>query len=194
MPTAFVIPSSTATLAIVTLPPSWTPSATPESFDTDVTPQAGTTGTPPAGAGTPTSVIPLDSVTVTATPTPLPQEFPFVLQAGTPTTTQNLDENGGCAFLGIAGQVFGIDGDPLDGIAIVVKGENFDNLFITQFVAQYGLGSYELQLNNEPIEAEFEVQLFSVSGDVLSNVVVIRTASSCEENVTILSFIQVSEF
>lgn len=198
-PTLFIIPSATPTIEIEQLPPTWTPAVTPtllEPVATEVVPGGTPVAETPAEAtplggeaeGTPATT----ATTLPGTPTFSP--YPFTPQEGTPEYTQNPEDSGGCDYLGIAGYVYDLNGEPVDGIAVVVTGENFETLFITQFTLAYGAGSYYVELNKAPIEAEFEVRLWSVSGQALSDVVVVRTRATCEENLIFVNFVQNHEF
>jgi len=199
-PTLFVIPSATPTEEGEQLPPTTEPTVEQPTVSvltaTEVVaggtpvPEETTEATPPGGEtqATPASV-------ATALPgTPTLALFPFAIQDGTPEFTQNSEENGGCEFMGLVGQVFDLTGQPVDGIAVVAKGENFETLYLTQFSTAYGPGSYQIELNTAPIEAEFEVQLWSVAGQALSDTYVVRTRETCEENLIFVNFVQNREF
>jgi hypothetical protein len=195
-PTLFVIPSATPTEEGAEPPPTEPASAQPTVFVLTATEVVAggtplpeeTAGATPPGGETPTSV-------ATGLPgTPTLALFPFAIQDGTPEFTQNTEANGGCEFMGLVGQVFDLSGQPVDGIAVVAKGENFETLYLTQFSTAYGPGSYQIELNNAPIEAEFEVQLWSVAGQALSDAYVVRTREACEENLIFVNFVQNREF
>ena len=198
LPTPFVLPTLTPTLEIEELPPTWTPEVTPTSSEptAEATTETQPEGTPPAEA---TGESPESEGTPAPANTPLPGQptlsaFPFTLQEGTPAYTPNSEENGGCEWMGLAGQVFDLNNQPAFGIAVRVTGENYDSLIYTATHIEYGPSGYELELNTAPIEAEFEVQLFSSSGQPLSDKYVIRTKESCEENLIIVNFVQNHEF
>lgn len=204
-PTPFIIPTLVPSLTPTEgLPPTWTPSAVPTAIGATAGPTVENTSSLPEGLPTvaPTSevVTPIGGDT---TPAPVPtappgqptvSAFPFTLQEGVPAFTQNPDENGGCAALYLVGQVFGLDDQPVDGLAVWVTGENFETPDITKFNARYGAGSYAILLNNAPIEAEFEIQLFTVQAQPLSDKHVVRTRATCEENLIFVNFVQNHEF
>jgi hypothetical protein len=203
-PTEFIIPTLEPSLTPTEgLPASWTPTLTSTSpGDTAETPLEGT----PAPEGLPTAEPPLEGATPTpvgGTPGPVPtpppgqptvSAFPFALQEGVPQFTQNAEENGGCAALYLVGKIIGLDGQPVDGIAVWVTGENFETPDITKFNTLYGAGSYQVLLNSEPIEAEFEVQLWTVQAQPLSDKHVVRTRATCEENLIFVNFVQNHEY
>lgn len=199
VPTEFVIPTLEPTEEPAEEPTlaeaSVTPTSQEELAPTDEAPIA----TAPPEVTPPLEATPLGDGTAAPVPTapsgqPTVSAFPFTLQADSPSFTQNPEENGGCAALYIVGQVFGLTGEPVDGVAAWVTGENFETPDITKFNEAYGAGSYQILVNNAPIEAEFEVQLWTVQAQALSNRVVVRTRATCEENLIFVNFVQNHEF
>jgi hypothetical protein len=184
MPTLFEIPTSTPTIEVMTLPPTWTPSAQPPVAET-ATPLPTGTGTLEPGA----SVTPFTPVG----PQPTASLFPFTVQDEAVHYIPNPNEEE-CAWLSIAGQVFGLDGEPIDGLAVQVTGDEgrFSTIVFTGTAPDFGEGAYEVFLDNTPKEAEYQVQLIepSLGGAPLSEVVIVRTLSSCDKNVALVNFVQ----
>lgn len=155
-----------ATVTPVVLPTA-APSATP------VTPQVTATG----------ASAPIGSVNST------PSQYPFVLENGEVTARAYTGAER-CEFLGVAGQVFNQNGEPVVGIPVVVEGDEFfENLVLTGSAPRYGQSGYEVRLNDAPIEATFTVQLWSDTGFQISEPVAIETTESCEENLIIVNFV-----
>jgi hypothetical protein len=96
--------------------------------------------------------------------------------------------------LSIAGQVFDIDGNPVVSLPVQVTGENFEQIEFTGTADPFGESGYEVFLNTEPSEAEYEVRLLNTTGMPLSEPVIVRTLDSCEGNVAIVNFVQNREF
>jgi hypothetical protein len=152
-----------------TLPPAPTPTTTPIPV-----PSPTSVGVGPGGTNTPAI-------------------FPFTLQDEAVTYTAN--GNGeGCNWLSIAGQVFDIDGNPVVSLPVQVTGENFEQIEFTGTADPFGESGYEVFLNTEPSEAEYEVRLLNTTGMPLSEPVIVRTLDSCEGNVAIVNFVQNREF
>lgn len=133
----------------------------------------------------------------TATFTPLAAEaintespFPFVLLNEGAVYIPNANDQG-CNWSSIAGTVTDLNGAPLDGYGIRVRGEGRDETVFTGSAATFGPGGFELFLNGVPTEAEFTVQLLSPQGAPLSQEYPVATRATCEENVAVLSFAQI---
>lgn len=163
------------------LPPTWTPSPLPTDVPTS-TPRATATQTP----------TPRPTATGMAQPgaTHTLSLYPFTLQNEAVTYTQNPNEQG-CAWMSIAGQVFDLNGEPRKNLPILVTGDDFgDAIAWSGSAPQWGESGYEVFLNSTPYEAEFGVQLLNTTGMPLSEVIVVRTLSSCDHNVAIVNFVQ----
>lgn len=119
--------------------------------------------------------------------------LPFSLQNNAITYTKNTNEQG-CSWLSIAGQVLDMSGTPLPGLPVQVTGDGFDQIVFTGTADKFGPSGYEINLNTQPIEAEFLVQLLNTTGEPLSEPVLVRTLDSCEQNVAIANFIQTRDF
>jgi hypothetical protein len=186
LPTLFEIPTSTPTIEILTLPPTWTPS---------VEPPVAETVTPPSEAGTPEAEQPTPFTPVG--PQPTASLFPFTVQDEAVHYIPNPNEEE-CAWLSIAGQVFGLDGEPADGLAVQVTGDEgrFNTIVFTGTAPAFGEGAYEAFLDNTPKEAEYQVQLIDPgqAGLPLSEVVIVRTLSACDKNVALVNFVQNHEY
>jgi hypothetical protein len=167
------------------LPPTWTPSPEPTDLPTP-TPRSTSTNTP----------TPLATATgITAQPVSAPTTsiFPFTLQNEAVTYTQNTNDEG-CAWSSIAGQVFGLNSEPIVGLPVQVVGESFEQIEFTGTATAFGPSGYEVFLNTTPVEAEFQVRLLNTTGAPLSETIIVRTLSSCERNVAIVNFVQNHEY
>lgn len=118
-----------------------------------------------------------------------PAIFPFTLQDEAITYTENQNELG-CDWLSIAGQVFDQDGNPVTGLPVQIIGDQFEGIQFTGSATLFGPSGYEVFLNESPVEAEFEVRLLSTTGRPLSEPIIVRTIDDCERNVAIANFVQ----
>jgi len=117
--------------------------------------------------------------------------FPFTLQNEAVTYTKHPD---GCDGAWIVGQVFGLNGDAVLSLYILVTGQNFESATFTGTAKQWGESGYEVFLNPTPIEDEFLVRLYGSTGQPLSEPIVVRTLSACERNVAVVNFVQNHEY
>jgi len=171
--------------------------------DVEVAPDSGTGADAAAPIETATATLPPPAATSTLAPTatggaaPIvptntPSAFAFTLQNETLTYIPYTGTEG-CDYLAIAGQVFDANGDPLTGIPVIVRGDEFEQLQFSGGDTDYGPSGYEVYLNDSPYEGEFTIKLVSETGFDLSEEVVVRTHDSCDENVVIVNFVQNQE-
>ncbi len=131
--------------------PTWTPTNTPT-----ITPTPPPTFTPTI-TPTPTPVPPTDTPTPTFTPTPRvtrsPYPFTYELTYETPYY--------GCHWMGVAGTVQDLDGNPLKGYPIHVWGGGIDVVVISGDKQMYGDSGWEQFFTNASQESKgiFRVQL-----------------------------------
>lgn len=179
------VPTTTAT-ATPTLPPM---TATPAATATqDLTRIAQLTASVPTNTPQPTN-----TSAPTFTPTKTLSAFPFTVQGGGPTPIQNFANSAGCNWMGIAGQAFSLDGNPIVGYVVHLAGGGINQDAITGTKTAYGAGGYEFPLNNRPVQSsgQFKLQLFNEKGNVpLSDVVVVNTFADCTKNLLLVNFIQ----
>ncbi len=210
LPTAVVLP---------TLPPTNTPLPTETPTDTvtptlTVTPSATATETIPATASptitdtpgataTPsdTPTLPFTfTPTLTETPsgptetfTPSPPPFPFDLRNNEVVFTANFANTAGCAWQGVAGQVFDMQGNPLlIGLRVHIYGgpDNFDRYVDTGSNSNYGPAGWEQPLGNTINTGIYYVQLESAGGTPVSQAVQVSFPGDCNQNLALVNFIQ----
>lgn len=122
-------------------------------------------------------------------PTNTPSRFPFTLQNESVGFISN--PNGlGCNWLGVVGQALDLSGEPALQLAVQVKGEGFEWIAFTGSAPAYGASGFEVKLGPAVREAEFEVQLYSTTGVALSEPIVIRTSTDCQQNTAVVVFVQ----
>ncbi len=150
---ATVTPTSPATRSPVA---TWTPTATPTATPTPPASFTPTVTSTPAPTTPPTP-------TSTATSTPAPT--PRVTRSAHPFTYELVYETPlyGCAWMGVAGTVQDIDGNPLLGFPIHVWGGGIDTVVYSGDKQQYGDSGWEQFFTNAPTEVRgvFRVQIHS---------------------------------
>lgn len=151
---------------------------------------------------TPTATLESPTFTPTAIPpTATPTESPlvFALQSGSPSYVANFVHTGkGCAWSGVAGQVFDSDGNPLSNYVIKITGKYNSSAIsmvaVTGMVsgAPYGPGSYEIVLGTKAVSSTglLFIQLFDPNGNALTEKISFNTYSSCSKNLAIINFKQ----
>jgi len=169
------------------LPPTWTPT---------IAPTQGPTASPTV-TDTP---IP-DTSTPAASPSPQApgtSAVSFTLQEDSPQYTENyVNEDAGCQWLGVAGQVFDSAGDPIQDILVTVKGtlseEEINKFIFTGMASGYGEGGYEVELSDQPqtSEGSLYIQLLDQTDNLpLSEKFYFDTFDDCERNLVIINFQQ----
>ncbi len=146
---------STATPTRI-LAATWTPTVTPTvtptpppSFTPTVTPTPAPTDLAPTPTPTPTETSAPPTPRVTRSPYP----FTYEIFYETPLY--------GCAWMGVAGTVQDIDGNPLTGFPIHVWGGGIDTVVYSGDKQLYGDSGWEQFFNSAPMEARgiFRVQI-----------------------------------
>ena len=163
------------------IPPTWTPSGDARADEYGNAARDGRTMTltpsttptfRPTKTPTPTPTL---TQTPTETPTPGPSPTPsttrsaylFTLDPGGALYTANYANNAGCNWLGAAGQVFNLEGNPVatgEYIIQVTESGIYEQTFTGGALA-YGPSGWEIYINNVPRVATHRIQLFSPSGN-----------------------------
>lgn len=167
------------------LPATWTPTVSPTH--------------------TPTSTL---TPTVTPSPTPEITAIPpaelesgttFGVQEGSPAYEINsFHPDAGCNWLGVAGQIFDSEGEPVSGILVEAGGalnsQDISGLTLSGMAPDYGEGGFEISLRDAPIASDGEVwiQLLDQSNLPLSEKVYFQTFDSCDSNLIKINFVQTS--
>lgn len=143
------------------------------------------------------------------TPTPLPTEalpqptvdLPdvwYLPQPGSPIALSNMfHADLGCNWMGIGGQVFDFDNQPVTGLIVrmsgTLDGRPADQLTMTGVMPAIGAGGYEFKLADRPIESTLtlNIQLFDQTGFPISDPVSFVTYENCEQNLILLNFSRV---
>lgn len=167
------------------LPPTWTPTISPTPSETPTetpTPEPTATETP---------------VPTTPTPGPSPTGAPFGVQPGSNVLVANFANDLACSWMGVAGQVFDRNRNPLTGITVRVDGQLAGQLFnqdaVTGSAARVGPAGYVINLSDRPIASTgtLAVQLWDTAGLPLSDKISFNTSDQCNQNLVFVNWIQI---
>jgi hypothetical protein len=136
------------------------------------------------------------AATVTQSPAnPQVVEMPFHPQMGSPSYIPSfMHQEQGCAWVGIAGQVFDPQGDGLENVAILVTrmdgGQEVILAGLTAAESSYGPGGYEIQLSDRPAQPgqTVAVQLYNLESQPISDPLPVRLPDRCEQNLVLVNF------
>jgi len=174
------VEATSTPVPINTLQPTLTPSVTP-TF-----PPPTPTRTPsPTPTDTPT---PGPSATATATFSP----FPFTKDQNSPQYLQNFANNAGCNWMGVAGEVFNLEGNPVAPGEYVVHvwDSGIDQRVSVGDAPAYGPSGYEQFIFDAPRVQDHSIQLETSNGTAVSQVYRFQTRASCNQNLIWFSFVQ----
>lgn len=192
-------------LATLTFTPSPEPSQTPTEASTP-TPTSTPTETPEETeeseeepTATPTEKV-SETTTPTATVTATSEaddetqaDYEYILRDGDIEYVSNFANDAGCDWMGIAGQVFDAEGEPVNGLYVhVTDSEDFDIRVKSGDTPVYGDSGWEVYLADQPTEGMYTVQLETEDGEQISEEVSIQTTDSCDMNLVLLVFEQSS--
>ncbi|MDX1663831.1 MAG: hypothetical protein R3272_08555 [Candidatus Promineifilaceae bacterium] len=202
------LPTSTATRAGQVVA-TWTPQPAAAAAVATATNTRRPTGVPsitptfPPRTPTPT---PTNTATPTDTPSPTPTPGPSLTPTNTrsaflftksdesPNYTSNYANAAGCDWLGIAGGVTNVRGNPVTGgqYQVHVWGCGVDVRTLAGSAPAYSThgAGYEVYLFNEPVTRTCNVQLETSNGSAVSQVYTIQTGNACNTNLTLFNFVQ----
>ncbi len=159
-------------------------------FPKTLTCQTGTLVT-----ATPTiTLVPPTATLITPTKTPTSTPNPYGFQSGVFYTTNFLYPESGCSWLGIAGQVFDKNGNPVNNLVVSIKGEldgkAVDLLSMTGTALDYGPGGYEIKLADKAVASsgKLKLVLYDLQGNQLSDSLLLDTYTDCAKNLIIVNF------
>lgn len=212
-PTNTPIPSWTFTptpteTATNTNEPTWTPSNTaPPSATFTLTFTASNTFTQVPSETITQTITPSLTLDVTNTDTltptrdftpqptePPPSPFPFDLKDGQVIFTSNFANTAGCAWMGIGGQVFDINDQPLTQIRVHVFGSGIDTYAVSGSNTLYGISGWEIPVSNVVTSANYLVELQTSQGTIISQQVPVSFIPDCGRNLALVNFKQLRPF
>lgn len=158
--------------------------STPDSSEED---QNGLSTKTPSSDGTPQLVEGATSIYQTI-------QNKYVTQSGTPLGMGNfLHPAFSCNWMGVAGQVFDIEGQPKTGYVVQVggdlEGSNILLLAMTGGNTAVGVGGYEIVLTDHIVASDQKlwIQLFNLEGKSLSDKIRFDTYDDCDKNLIIIN-------
>lgn len=125
------------------------------------------------------------------TATPLAQPI-FVADLVSPQYLQNYTNSSDCDWLGLAGEVFDLNGNPVarGNYRVHVWDSGIDSRVTVGDSPAYGPSGYEQFLSDAPRVQEHNVQLETANGTAVSQVYRIQTRASCNQNLVYFGFTQ----
>lgn len=195
MPEVFTLP--TATVGAATIPPVWTETSTPTNQPTnlpDEVPTATATIFVEEQDGTPIVELTLQEPTATV----FVGYYAFAIQNEQNAINSTIFKpDDGCNWAGIAGQVFDLQGRPVKGIRVwlrgTINGKYIDYLGLTLESSPYGSSGFEFTIADKPVSSsgKLSLQLLDQAGIPISEKVFIDTFDDCEHNLVLVNFKQV---
>jgi len=203
-PTLTLVPSETVT---VTQPEATAtvPTATATVLTATATVPEMTATQPTETASAAATLTPTPEVAEANAPESVNAEIPeggryFVIQEGAPIGMPNwAHQEEGCNWLGVAGQVFDLNGDPIMDLIVeaggTLDGQPMLGLSLTGVATAYGPGGYEIQLADHVIASHGTVwlQIKNDAGDLFSGNIYIERFADCAANLLLLNFVEVEE-
>ncbi|MBN1370807.1 MAG: hypothetical protein JW987_02515 [Anaerolineaceae bacterium] len=183
-----LIPQRTAVV-----PTAVTPEASATPTDAVLAPTATATLTEPTATPLPSATpFPTAEPAPTLTPTPA---YSYDIQLGSPRMLPDLKAaERNCQWMGVAGQVFDAEGQPVEGVVVGINGElggkPVSGVGLSGLATDYGPGGYEILLAETPLASSGTLwaQVFSPEWEPLSPAYTFSTSADCAENLILLNF------
>jgi len=121
----------------------------------------------------------------------------YQIQSGSPAYLENFARSEACGWMGVAGQVFDISGNPIPSMVVTaggtLNGRSISNQGTTGNSPAYGPGGYEIDLGAaaENSTQTVWIQLANAAGQVLTPPYYIDTIADCQKNLILVNFQQV---
>ncbi len=195
-PTSTALPTQTLSVTSTLVPTSTKTAVPPTATHTQIPPTATKTVLPP----TPTkTAIPPTSTSTAIPPTSTSTAISeiYVVQPATPVFLDNfVHTTEGCAWQGVAGQVFDAAGKPVTNLIIKISGiwndAGVSLVGVTGMVSglPYGPGSYEIILGNKALNTvdQLQIQVFKADQTPLTVPLTFSTSADCTKNLVMINF------
>lgn len=122
---------------------------------------------------------------------------PYQLQPGSPAWLPNfIHPEAGCNWLGVAGQAFDAEGNPVTMLVVevggILSGNQIQSLSLTGVAPAYGPSGYEVHLGNRAVDSgsTLWIMLKDLSGKELSNRIYFDTFADCSRNLVLINFVE----
>lgn len=123
--------------------------------------------------------------------------MPFALQPNSPVYLQNFAHpDRACGWVGVAGQVFDLNGKPISNLVVVAEGtlggKIVDGVGLTGLNKAYGPGGYEIEIGSTLVDSTgtVKVSLYGLDGVALATQVSINTYNDCKKNLILVNYVQ----
>lgn len=120
----------------------------------------------------------------------------FTLQENNPITLPNFTHpEAGCAWLGVAGQVFDSESHEILGLTIIIGSlldeENYPVSAVTGEATAYGPGGYEIQISDAVFDSSeiHWIQVLDQDGKALTDRIFFNTFDDCQKNLILINFV-----
>jgi len=121
--------------------------------------------------------------------------YPFALNSSSPRYLPEFTQpDAGCAWVGVAGQVFDQAGAPVEGVVVLVKGYFNNQLLDLQTLSglqkAYGESGFEVQIGAQAADTHnaLTIQLVNSKFEALSGVYALATYNDCQRNLILVNF------
>ncbi len=107
---------------------------------------------------------------------------------------QNTFNSAGCAYQGVGGQVFDLNGNEYSAgnLQVHVFNDTIDRVALVGSNANYGaVSGWEVPLGNAVSSMFIFVQLETINGAPVAERITIQFPGSCDRNVALVRFIQI---
>ena len=135
---------------------------------------------------------------ISPTETPFSGYYAFALQNDINAIQSTLFKpNYGCNWIGVAGQVFDLQGRPVMGVRVWLRGtyngKRVDLLSLTLESSPYGPSGFELTLGDTPLNSteKLSIQLLDQANIPISDRVYFDTFEDCQKNLILINFKQI---
>ncbi|MCK5920901.1 MAG: hypothetical protein KAG66_08160, partial [Methylococcales bacterium] len=105
---------------------------------------------------------------------------------------QNFANNAGCDWMGMAGEVLDLNGNPVPNgsYRIHVWGSGIDNRVTVGSAPDYSPSGWEQFLFSSPVVRNYDIQLETINGTAVSQVHNVTSRASCNQNLVRFDFTQ----
>jgi hypothetical protein len=119
--------------------------------------------------------------------------FTFTKDDVSPQYLQNFANNAGCNWLGIGGEVIGLDNEPVPygAYRVHIWDSGIDSRVTVGDAPAYGPSGYEQFLFDAPRVQEHNIQLETANGTAVSQIYRVQTRASCNQNLLFFVFEQI---
>jgi hypothetical protein len=96
--------------------------------------------------------------------------------------------------MSIAGTITDLNGEPVPGLAVEIRGENFNQVLFSGSAARLGDAGFEFYMGDTARAATYTLQVLGPTGGPVSDIIYVETGSTCQQNVARVEFIQNHEY